>query len=375
MKLLHTSDWHLGRSLNGRSLLEDQRWLLEHQFLPWVEREKPTCILLAGDVYDRQIPPAEAIQLFEDILSRLVELSVKVCVISGNHDGPERMTLLRRVLRQSGVYFATDLSDALDPVVLEQDGEKLQIFLVPYFDAPRARAFLKNDSLRGEGPCMEAILEKLKPLFLPDAGHVLVSHCFAAGSQLSQSENPLFVGGSAQVPTSLFDPFDYVALGHLHGPQRAGEKACYCGSLLKYSVDEEHQKKGYFQLEWDGKEMHREFLPCQPLRDVRKLSGLLEDLVAQGRENPCQDYVMLELTDQRPLLMPAETLRPYYPNLLAVSQPWVTQSVIGHRSTQLKGLDDLAVFTAFLRDCYGMDVEKEDQALFQEIFREVQEEN
>ena len=372
MKLVHTSDWHLGRSLNGRSLLEDQRWVLERQFLPWVERERPACVLLAGDVYDRQIPPAEAIQLFEEVLIRLVEQNVKVCVISGNHDGPERMTLLRQLLRKNGVYFATDLDDAMEPVVLEENGEKLQIFLLPYFDVPRARAFLGEDSLRGEGACMEALLKKLQPLFLPDAGHVLVSHCFAAGSQLSQSENPLFVGGSAQVPTSLFDPFDYVALGHLHGPQRAGEKACYSGSPLKYSVDEEHQKKGFYRLEWNGQDMEREFLPLQPLRDVRKLSGPLEELIAQGQAQPCQDYVTLELTDQRPLLMPAEQLRPYYPNLLAVSQPWVTQSVIGHRSTQLKGLDDLEVFTAFLRDCYGIQATPEDQALFQEIFREVQ---
>ena len=227
MKLFHTSDWHLGRMLYGRSLLEDQQWFLEQVFLPAVEREKPVCVLLAGDVYDRQIAPVEALKLFDSTLSRLVALGTKVCIISGNHDGAQRMALLKGALRQSGVYFATELADAFAPVMLEQGEEKLQLFLLPYFDAAQAREFLGDDSLRGEGACLEALLQRLVPLFAPDAGHVLVSHCFAAGSHTSDSESTLFVGGSGQVPPSLFDPFDYAALGHLHGPQKAGEKGRY----------------------------------------------------------------------------------------------------------------------------------------------------
>lgn len=200
MKLFHTSDWHLGRMLYGRSLLEDQRWFLQEVFLPAVERERPACVILAGDVYDRQIAPPEAIRLFDATLARLVELGVKVCIISGNHDGADRMALLKGALRQSGVYFATALEDAFSPVVLEEQGEILQLFLLPYFDTSQAREYLGDDSLRGEGSCFRALVEKLRPLFLPGAGHLLVSHCFAAGSQTSDSESTLFVGGSGQVP-------------------------------------------------------------------------------------------------------------------------------------------------------------------------------
>ena len=147
MKLFHTSDWHLGRMLYGRSLLEDQRWFLQQVFLPAVERERPACVLIAGDVYDRQIAPVEAIQLFDETLLGLLELGATVCVISGNHDGAGRMALLKSALRRSGAIFATTLEDAFSPVELEENGERLQLFLLPYFDAAQARDFLGDDSI------------------------------------------------------------------------------------------------------------------------------------------------------------------------------------------------------------------------------------
>lgn len=367
MKLFHTSDWHLGRMLYGRSLLEDQRWFLQEVFLPAVERERPACVILAGDVYDRQIAPPEAIRLFDATLARLVELRVKVCIISGNHDGADRMALLKGALRQSGVYFATALEDAFSPVVLEEQGEILQLFLLPYFDTSQAREYLGDDSLRGEGTCFRALVEKLRPLFLPGAGHLLVSHCFAAGSQTSDSESTLFVGGSGQVPPSLFDPFDYVALGHLHGPQKAGDRGRYSGSPLKYSVDEARQKKGFVSLEWTGHEMLQEFVPVTPLRQVRRVTGLFQTLLEAGKQSPCEDYLELVLEDTSPVMLAAERLRPYYPNLLAVSNPWMASGVTGERASRLKGQDEATVFSSFLREVCQLEPSPQDEALFQEI--------
>ncbi len=367
MKLFHTSDWHLGRMLYGRSLLEDQRWFLQEVFLPAVERERPACVILAGDVYDRQIAPPEAIRLFDATLARLVELRVKVCIISGNHDGADRMALLKGALRQSGVYFATALEDAFSPVVLEEQGEILQLFLLPYFDTSQAREYLGDDSLRGEGACFRALVEKLRPLFLPGAGHLLVSHCFVAGSQTSDSESTLFVGGSGQVPPSLFDPFDYVALGHLHGPQKAGDRGRYSGSPLKYSVDEARQKKGFISLEWTGHEMLQEFVPVTPLRQVRRVTGLFQTLLEAGKQSPCEDYLELVLEDTSPVMLAAERLRPYYPNLLAVSNPWMASGVTGERASRLKGQDEATVFSSFLREVCQLEPSPQDEALFQEI--------
>lgn len=373
MKLFHTSDWHLGRMLFGRSLLEDQRWFLNQVFLPAVERERPACVIIAGDIYDRQIAPVEAIRLFDEALARLMELGTKVCVIAGNHDGAGRMALLKTALARSGVYFATELADAFSPVTIEEDGLFLQLFPLPYFDAAQAREFLGDGTLRGEGLCMKALLDQMVPLFQPGAGHVLVSHCFAAGAQTSDSESTLFVGGSAQVPPSLFNVFDYAALGHLHGPQKAGERGRYSGSPLKYSVDEEHQPKGFVQLEWDGSVMKDTFLPCRPLRDVRRVSGLFADLLAAGEQSPVEDYVELELTDNAPVLLAAERLRPFYPNLLAVLNPWMAQAVTGQRAAKLRGQDETTVFSAFLREVCQAEPSPQELALFEEVLRSVQE--
>ena len=371
MKLFHTSDWHLGKMLYGRSLLPDQRRFLEEIFLPAVEREKPACVLLAGDIYDRQIAPPESIRLFDSALSRLVRLGTKVCIISGNHDGADRIAILKTALRDSGVYFATSIEDAFSPVLLEENGEKAQIFLLPYFNSAQGRDFLKDDSLRGESACMKAILDRLLPLFEPGAAHILVSHCFAAGSVTSDSESSLFVGTAGEIPPELFSPFDYAALGHLHAPQRAGDKGRYSGSPLKYSVDEEHQKKGYCRLEWNGTSLSAEHVPITPFHDVRRITGLFQDLLEQGQNQPCEDYVELILEDRSPVFLARDKLRPYYPNLLSVSNPWAVAGAVGQRAVKLKGQSDLTVFSSFLQDICGTPPEAEDEALFREILEEI----
>lgn len=370
MKLFHTSDWHLGRMLYGRSLLSDQRHFLENVFLPAVERERPACVILAGDLYDRQIAPPEAIRLFDSTLSRLTDLGCRVCMISGNHDGADRIAILKGALRRSGVYLSTNLEDAFSPVLLEEQGEKIQLFLLPYFDAAQAREFLGDDSLRGERAAMERLIEKMVPLFHPGAAHILVSHCFTAGSLTSDSESSLFVGGSGEIPPALFDPFDYVALGHLHGPQKAGKKGRYSGSPLKYSVDEAGQKKGFIRLQWKDGAISVEQIPVVPLRDVRRVSGLFQDLLKQGEACPCQDYVELTLEDKEPVLLAAERLRPGYPNLLSVSGSWAMGSA-GERAKKLEGQDESTIFTSFLKDVCGLEAEEEDLRLFREVLEEV----
>lgn len=372
MRFFHTSDWHLGRMLYGRSLLSDQQYFLEEAFLPAVEKEKPAFLLLCGDVYDRQVAPPEAIALFDRALSRLLERGVKVLVISGNHDGAQRMALLKGVLRKNGAYFATALEDFLQPVLLEEDGLRVQVFMLPFFDAPTARDFLGDLSLRGESACMERLLELSYPLFEPGALHVLMGHCFCAGATVSDSESGAFVGGSGQIPAELFERFDYVALGHLHGPQRAGKTARYSGTPLKYSIDEAAQKKGFLVLDWDGASLSAEHREVVPKRDVKKLEGSFEELLAAGEASPCEDYVELHLTDKSPVLLASERLRPFYPNLLAVQNQWALQGAAGKRARDLQGADEGAVFAAFFQEVSGAPPEDGDIALFQEILKEVQ---
>lgn len=368
MKLFHTSDWHLGRMLYGKSLYSDQEYFLDEIFLPAAKREKPSCVILAGDVYDRQIAPPEAIRLFDRTLARLTELSCKVAVISGNHDSRDRMAILKGALKKSGVYFSTELSDVFSPLVLEEEGERIQLFLLPYFDPAEVRDYFSDDSLRGESACMKRLIDELIPLFLPDCAHILVCHCFAAGSLSSDSESTLFAGGSGEVPPALFEPFDYAALGHLHGPQRAGEKGRYSGSPLKYSVDEASQKKSFVSLSLKDGVISEELIPVAPKRDVKRVSGLFEDLLK--REEPLEDYVELVLEDKSPVILAAQRLAPIYPNLLAVRNSWSSAQGTG-RAKKLQNQDELTIFRSFLQDVCDFTPEEEEEALFRELLKEV----
>ena len=199
----------------------------------------------------------------------------------------------------------------------------------------------------------------------------LLSHLLAAAPKPPIRKAPCLWAAAARWPPSLFDPFDYAALGHLHGPQPAGKKGRYSGSPLKYSVDEERQRKGYIQLEWDGAKMSQEFVPCPPLRDVRRVKGLFEDLLRAGEEHPCQDYVELVLEDSAPVMLAAERLRPFYPNLLSVSNLWMAATVTGERAAKLKGQNERTVLTSFLKEVCGTEAEPQDLALFQEVLEEL----
>jgi exonuclease SbcD len=371
LKLFHTSDWHLGRMLYGRSLIEDQTYFLEQVFLPAVTKEKPDCIILAGDLYDRQIAPPEAIRLFDATLQRLVESGCKIAMITGNHDGQDRIAILKEFLKKSGVYLSTTLADAFSPMVLEKGEEKIQLFLLPYFDPAEAREYFQDPSIRGEEMAMQRVIDAMKQLFLPGHLHFLVSHCFAAGSSTCDSESTMFVGGSGSVPTDLFSPFDYVALGHLHGPQKAGETGRYAGSPLKYSIDEEKQKKSFVMLETEQNQVSQTLVPIIPLRDVRRIRGTMEQLLKQGAEQSTEDYVEIVLEDKKPVFMAAQQLRDYYPNLLSVVNNWVVSDAGTTRNIGHQKQDETTVFTSFLSEICNLEVTEEDTALFQQILEEV----
>ena len=294
MKCMHLADLHFGRLLYGRSLIEDQTHFVYNTLLPALDEQKPDVLLIAGDVYDRQIASVEAIGLFDSLITELSARRIPTVIISGNHDGPERMAVGTKLLSQVGIHIVNSLPQAFNPIEIGD----AQIFALPYFDNAQMRSYLNDDTLRGAGACMRAAVERMVPLFDPNKKHILVAHCFAAGSETSDSESQLFVGGSGDVPVDCFAPFDYTALGHLHASQRAGDKARYAGSPMKYSVDEAHQKKCLTLVDI-GDEVKTELIPIIPLRDVRRISGTFEELMATGAAAPTDDYVEIELTYRR----------------------------------------------------------------------------
>ena len=367
MKLLHLADLHFGRLLYGRSLIEDQQHFVENILLPAIDTQHPDVILIAGDVFDRPIASTEAIALFDALLNALSARQIPTVIISGNHDGPERMAIGAKLLKQLGIHIVTTLRDAFCPITVGD----VQIFPLPYFDNAQVRSYFGDDSLRGSAACMRAVTEHMQTLFDPDKKHVLVAHCFAAGAETSDSESQMFVGGTGDVPTDCFAAFDYTALGHLHATQKAGSYARYAGSPLKYSVDEAHQKKSLTFITLDDT-FTADLLPIVPLRDVRRLSGTFEELLANGEQQPVTDYVEIELTDKAPIFRPADRLRPYYPNILSVRNLWFAQES-HYRPVQIvREQDNGTIFTAFMKDICGTEIEQEDMELLLSIMQEVE---
>ena len=370
MRILHTSDWHLGKMLFGRSLLEDQTYFVDRVFLPLVEREHPDLILLAGDVFDRPIAPVEAIRLFDHFIEETHRLGVPLAVISGNHDGADRMALGAPLLRENGVTIATKLEDAFQPVLLS---ERVHCYLLPYFEPAQARQVLGVD-VRGFQEAYRAVLDRVRERFVPGAVNVLAAHCFVMGGETSASESPTFVGGSSEVSPACFEGLSYVALGHLHRAQKAGPNGRYAGSPLKYSFDEAHHRKSVTMVTFEEEQVKSEVIPVEPLRDLRTLSGTMEELLELGKRASSEDYLYVELLDDSPVYMPMDRLRPYFPNLLGINSQWLSRAGAGESAELREQLlhhrtDDASIFEAFLKQICGLDPDAADRNLFLQAMR------
>ncbi|MCB1917992.1 MAG: exonuclease SbcCD subunit D [Rhodocyclaceae bacterium] len=318
MKLLHTADWHLGRYLHGRSLIEDQAHVLD-QLVALARECAVDVVLVAGDVFDRSVPPAEAVALLDDVLSRLVaDCGIPVVAIAGNHDSAERIGFGGRVSERQGLVLRGTL-DRLEPLVLADAHGEVAIHPLPYADPVMVRALPGNDQAGDHQQAMTGLLDDLRRGFVAGRRNVLVAHAFVAGGAESESERPLSVGGSGQVAADSFAGFDYVALGHLHRPQSiAGGRIHYAGSLLKYSFNEAAHDKSVslVDIAADGA-VTIERVALAPLRDLGVLRGGFAELLAGAADVPAREhYLRAELTDTAPLLDPMARLREVYPNLL-----------------------------------------------------------
>lgn len=321
MRLIHTSDWHLGRKLNDHSLIEVQSHALD-QIAQLCLDEGADALLIAGDLFDRAVPPEDAVRLFNDFLLRMSkEVRIPVVAIAGNHDSAERLNFASAFLADGGIHLRTRLSQRNEPVVIQARGEILHVYALPYLEPLRARAELQDETLRGHDEAIRGALESVRARLEPGTPSVLMAHLFASGgSESPDSERSLEIGGAAQVSAEALEGFTYVALGHLHAPQRVAgrEDIRYSGSLLKYSVGEAKQRKGVTLVELgDGPVQIRE-LPLTPLRDVVRLEGSLKDLLQSKEfESARGDFVEAIYTDTGHLLDVAPRLRERFPYLLA----------------------------------------------------------
>lgn len=316
MKLIHLSDLHLGKRVNEFSMLEDQAFILQ-EILRIIDEEQPQAVLLAGDIYDKSVPSGEAVQLFDGFLWELSSRKLQVFVISGNHDFPERLSFGGRLMEGSGIHLSPVYSGKVEPVVLEDAYGPVNVYLLPFLKPAHVRRYFPEEE---SGTYTEALGKAVEALEIhKEQRNVLVTHQFVTGASRSDSEE-ISVGGSDNVDASVFDDFDYVALGHIHGPQNIGSpRIRYCGTPLKYSFSEVGQQKSVTVAELKEKgTLEVTARPLTPLRDLREIRGSYLEVTAksfyEGRNR--EDYLHITLTDEEDVPDGAAKLRVIYPNLM-----------------------------------------------------------
>lgn len=332
MKFVHLSDLHLGKRVNGFSMAADQQFILE-QILALVAQVRPDGALLAGDLYDKAVPSAEAVALLDDFLVRLSRLC-EVFLISGNHDSPERLAFGGRLMERSGVFVSPVYSGAVTPLTRQDAFGPVQLYLLPFVKPAQVRRFFPDREINSYNDALAAVIDAME--VDPTRRNVLVTHQFVTGAAPCDGED-LSVGGTDQVDGALFDAFDYVALGHLHSPQAVGRESLrYCGSPLKYSFSEARQEKSLTVVELGPKgQVSVSTLPLRPLRDMVELRGSYEALTYRGFYQDTaypQSYVHITLTDEEDIPDAVRKLQVIYPYLMKLTYD--------NRRTQAAGLGE-----------------------------------
>lgn len=383
MKFIHTADWHLGKLVQGVYMTEDQRYALK-QLVEVVDKERPDAVVVAGDLYDRAVPPTEAVELLDELLAEFVlRLGVPVLAISGNHDSPDRLNFGTRIMEARGLHLAGQFAEDVRSVALRDEHGEVYFHLVPYADPAQVRFAFADESIRTHDDAMKAIVARIEANMDERARHVFVGHAFvtpgaAPQENTSQSERPLSVGGAEHVHVEYFRAFHYTALGHLHQAHHVGdERVRYAGSPLKYSISEEHHRKGYYVVEMDGAgTVTVEQRLFAPLRDMRRIVAPVEEIASATRVLS-EDYAFVTLLSDHPVLFPMEKARAVYPNAMHVEvkplQPaeGAVDGSVGGAVGSRREADPVALFAAFYEEVKGQPLSEDKRRLFAETYAEV----
>ncbi|MEL7457014.1 MAG: exonuclease SbcCD subunit D, partial [Pseudomonadota bacterium] len=364
---IHTSDWHLGRQFHNVSLLDDQQAVLD-QLIQYIENNPVDAVVVAGDIYDRSVPPTIAIELLNKVVKRICgELNTPMILISGNHDGAERLGFGSEQMKNAGLHIISNFEDMLTPVVIEtQSAGQVAFYGMPYNDPEQVR-FAYQEPVSTHDQAHKLLAEKITEQFQPEQRNVLVSHCFVDGAIESESERPLSIGGSDRVSHEHFLNFDYVALGHLHQPQKKGEEYIrYSGSLMKYSFGEQNQKKGFTLVELDQNGfVSAEHINLAAPHEMRIVEGELEQVIEQGKTDPKnEDYLLVRLMDKHAILNPMEKLRTVYPNVLHLEKPGMLIGVEQEMAQAKLARSEIDMFRDFFSEAQdGQLSQEQDQAI------------
>ena len=354
MRLLHTSDWHLGRSFHREDLLGAQARFVDH-LVETVRAERVDAVLVSGDVYDRALPSVDAVALFDDTLARLAGTGARVVLVSGNHDSARRLGFGSSLIDRAGIHLRTDVAGAHRPVLLDDPDGPVAVYAVPYLEPDAVRVELGCDE-RSHAAVLAAATDRVRADLAtrPGTRSVVLAHAFVTGGQASDSERDITVGGAAAVPTSTFDGVDYAALGHLHGAQRLTDRVRYSGSPVAYSFSEEHHTKQVLLVELGsapGAAPRVESVPTPVDRPLARISGRLDDLVADDRwAGVAHHFLQVTLTDPTRPREPMERLRRRFPHVLvlAFAPEGAADDQARSYAARLRGRSDLEVATDFV---------------------------
>jgi exonuclease SbcD len=376
MRLLHTSDWHLGRSFHREDLLSAQGEFVDF-LVETVRSEGIDVVVVSGDVYDRALPSVDAVAVFDDALRRLAATGTRVVLISGNHDSARRLGFGSDLIDAAGIHLRTDVARAHRPVVLDDPGGPVALYAVPYLEPDAVRLELGCDE-RSHAAVLGAAMTRVRADLAdrPGVRSIVLAHAFVTGAETSESERDITVGGIASVPRSVFDGVDYVALGHLHGAQRISDRVRYSGSPLPFSFSEEHQTKQLLVVELGdrpGAPPAVESVPTPVHRPLARLAGRLEELLSADRWSNFEGhYLHVTLTDPVRPRDPMDRLRRRFPHVLVLgfAPAGVGADDGSSYAARVRGRTDLEIASDFVEHVRGL-AEPAETALLATAFEDV----
>lgn len=375
MKLFHLSDLHLGRRMYEFSLIGDQAYILE-EILRLADAESPDAVLIAGDIYDRTVPSAEAVELFDRFLCALAERHIPVLAIAGNHDSPERIAFGAHLMTPSGIFLSPVYSGTVEPVTLSDAFGEVRFYLLPFIKPANVRRFYPDAAIESYTDALRCAVEHMD--VDTAVRNVLITHQFVTGAQRSESED-ITVGGTDNVDATVFDCFDYVALGHLHGTQTIGRETLrYSGTPLKYSFSERAAKSvTVVELREKGN-ITVSALPLTPLRDLREVRGTYTELTLRDNYlgTNTDDYIHAVLTDENDVPGALARLRSVYPNLMKLDYDnrRTRTSAVLTAQEQREKMTDAEIFGELFEKQNGQKMSDEQRVYVEAVFAALREE-
>ena len=376
MKLIHISDLHLCKRVNEFPMLDDQRYILD-KIINIAKETDPDALLIAGDVYDSHTPPAEAVSVLDEFITRLAGLDIKVFIISGNHDSADRIAFGSRIFSNGGIYISPVFNGNITPITLDDDYGSVNFYMLPFIKPAHARATYPDEEILSYTDAVEAAIRHMG--IDTTERNVLITHQLVTGAVRCDSET-ISVGGADNVDAAVFDCFDYVALGHLHGPQSAGRNEVrYSGSPLKYSFSECPHIKSVTVIDIGKKgDISTDTIPLIPKHDMRELRGSYSDLTLRKNyiNTALEDYLHITLTDEEDIPDAISKLRVIYPNIMKLDYD---NTRTRHDPTvhiaEAESKSPLELFCDFYKQRNGRDMTGEERSFVSDLIENIWEEN